>query len=44
MKDLEMEHLSPYRASVRGTWREGSYAEDSVRHVMEGAGNGAFPL
>jgi len=44
MKILEMERLYPYRGSVRGTWREGSYTEDSVRHVMEGAGNGAFPL
>jgi len=44
MKVLEMEHLSLYRGSVRRTWREGSHTEDSVRHVMEGGGNGAFPL
>jgi hypothetical protein len=44
MKVLEMERLSPYGGSVRGTLREGSYTEDSVRHVMESGGNGAFPL
>jgi hypothetical protein len=43
-KALEMEHLSPFRGSVRGTWREGSYTEGSERHVMEGSGNGAFLL
>jgi len=39
-----MEHPSPYRGSVRGTWRGGgaSYTEDSERHVMEGCGKGAF--
>jgi len=44
IKVLEMKRLSPYRGSVRGTWREGFYTEDPLRHVMEGAGNGAFPL
>jgi len=43
-KGLEMEHLSPLRGSVRGTWAEGSYTEGSKRHVMEGSGNGAFLL
>jgi hypothetical protein len=37
-----MEHLSLYRGSMRGTWRKGSYTEDSKRHVTEGPGNGAF--
>jgi hypothetical protein len=39
-----MEHLSPYRGSVRGTWREDSYTEDFERHVMDGSGKGAFLL
>jgi hypothetical protein len=39
---LEMESLSPYRGSVRGTWREGSYTEESTRHLIEGSVNGAF--
>jgi hypothetical protein len=43
-KALEMEHLSPYRGSVRGTWREGSGTEDSERHELEGSGKGAFLL
>jgi hypothetical protein len=30
--------------SVRGSCREGSYTDDSDRHVMEGSGNGAFLL
>jgi len=34
--------LSLYTGSVRETWREGSYTEDSERHVIEGSGNGAF--
>jgi hypothetical protein len=37
-----MEHLSLYRGSMRGTWREGFYTEDLKRHVIEGSGNGAF--
>jgi hypothetical protein len=41
-KDLEMEHLSLYRDSMRGTWREGAYIQDSERHVIEGSGSGAF--
>jgi hypothetical protein len=41
-KAFEMVHLSLCRGSVRGTWREGSYTEDSMRHLMEGCGNGAF--
>jgi len=43
-KALEMEHLSPYRGSMRETWRESFYTEDSERHVMEGSGNGTFLL
>jgi hypothetical protein len=39
---LEMEHCSLCRGSVRGTWREGSYTEDSERQVTEGSGNSAF--
>ena len=42
MKVLDMQHLSLYTDSVRGTWSEGSYIEDSERHVMGGSGNGAF--
>jgi hypothetical protein len=41
-KALEGEHLSLYRGSVRGTWREGSNTENSKRHVIEGSGKGAF--
>jgi hypothetical protein len=41
-KALEREHLSLYRSSVRGTWREGSHTEDSKRHVIEGSGKDAF--
>jgi hypothetical protein len=43
-KALEMENLSLCRGSVRGTWREGSYTEDSERQVMEGSGSRAFVL
>jgi hypothetical protein len=43
-KALEMEHHSPYRGYVRGTWREGSYTEDSERHVTERSGNEALLL
>jgi len=43
-KALEMEHLYLYRGSVRGTWREGSYTEDSDRQITEGSGNTAFVL
>jgi hypothetical protein len=43
-KALEMEHLFLYTDCVRGTWREGSYNEDSEVHVIEGSGNGAFLL
>jgi hypothetical protein len=43
-KAFEMEHLSFFRGSVRGTWREGSYTEDSMGHLIEGSGNGAFLL
>ena len=39
---FEMEHLSHNRGFVRGTWREGLYAEDCERHVMEGSENRAF--
>jgi hypothetical protein len=41
-KALEIEHHSPYRGYVRGNWREGSYTEDSERHVIKGTGNGAL--
>jgi hypothetical protein len=41
-KALEREHLSFYRGSMKGTWREGSYIEDSERHISEGSGNEAF--
>jgi hypothetical protein len=41
-KDLEGEHLSLYRGSMRGTWREGSHTEDSKTHVIEGSRKGAF--
>jgi hypothetical protein len=41
-KAWEEEHLSLYRGSVRGTWREGSHTEDSKRHVIEGSGKGEF--
>jgi hypothetical protein len=41
-KALEGEHLSLYRGSVRGNWREGSHTEDSKRPVIEGSGKGAF--
>jgi hypothetical protein len=44
MKALEMEHLFLYTGCVRGTWREGSYNEDSEVHVMKGSGNGAILL
>jgi hypothetical protein len=44
MKVLEMERLSTYKRLVKGTWRQGSYTEDSVRHAVESAGNGAFHL
>jgi hypothetical protein len=43
-KALGMEHLSPFRGSVRGTWRDSSYTEGYDRHVMEGSGNGALLL
>jgi len=36
--------LSPYRGSVRATWWEGSYTEDSERYVMKDIGNRAFLL
>jgi hypothetical protein len=39
---LEGEHLSLYRGSVRGTWREGSLTEDLKRRVIEGSGKGEF--
>jgi hypothetical protein len=41
-KALEGKHLSLYRGSVRGIWREGSHTEDSKRHIVEGSGKGAF--
>jgi len=39
-----MDHLSLYAESVRGTWIEGPYIEDSARHIIGGSGNGAFLL
>jgi len=36
--------LSLNESSVRGTWREGSYTEDSERHVIESSEKGAFHL
>jgi len=33
-----------YIVSVRGTWKEYYYTEDSKRHVMDSSGNGAFLL
>jgi hypothetical protein len=44
MLALEIEHLSLYRGSVRRTWRQGRYSEDSESHVAGGNGNGAFLL
>ena len=43
-KALEVAYVSLYKGSVRGTWREGTYTEDSERHVIlvEGSGIGAF--
>jgi hypothetical protein len=41
-KALEMEHRSFYRGSTRGTWSDGSYTEDSERHLTERSGIGAF--
>jgi len=43
-KALKMERLSPYRSSMMGTWREGSYTENSRKHLIEGSENGAFLL
>jgi hypothetical protein len=38
-KALEKQHLSLYTGSVKGTWKEGSYTEDSERYVIEGSVN-----
>jgi hypothetical protein len=38
-KTLKLEHLSLYRDSVRGTWKESSEI-----HAIEGSGIGAFLL
>jgi hypothetical protein len=43
-KALEMEYLILYKGSVRGTWKEGSYTEDSEKLVMEGSGNKSISL
>jgi hypothetical protein len=43
-KTLEMEHLSPIRGSVWGTWWDNSYTEGYDRHVMEGSRNEALLL
>jgi hypothetical protein len=37
-----MEHLSLYKNSVRGTWREDSYMRKPDRHVIGSFGNGAL--
>jgi hypothetical protein len=42
-KALEMEHLCLFRGSSMGTWREGSYTEDSERCIAR-HGNRAFLL
>jgi hypothetical protein len=39
---LEMEHLFLYRGSARLGYREGSYAEDSETHVIDGSGSRTF--
>ena len=41
-KALEVAYVSLYKGSVRGTWREGTYTEDSERHVLGGSGIVAF--
>jgi hypothetical protein len=43
-KALEMEHLSPYSGSVRGSWRNGSGVDGPDRHILEGSGKGALLL
>jgi len=43
-KALVMEHLILYTGSIRGTWKEGPYTEDSGNLVMEGSGNRASLL
>jgi len=43
-KALEMEHLILYTGSIRGTWKVGSYTEDSKKLVMEDSGNRASLL
>jgi hypothetical protein len=35
-RGLEMEHLSLYRGSIRGTWRVGFFSGDSEKHVRKG--------
>jgi hypothetical protein len=37
-------YLSLYKGLVMGTWREGSYTEDSKRHVLEALEMGHFFL
>jgi hypothetical protein len=43
-KALEMEPLPLHTGPMRGTWRKGSYTEDSDRHVLEGFENREFLL
>jgi hypothetical protein len=43
-KAFEGEHLSLYRGSLRGHWREGSHTEDSKTIVIEGSTKQAFFL
>jgi len=40
----EIQHISLYRGSMRGTWKEGCYTDDSEGRVVEGSGNGEFRL
>jgi hypothetical protein len=40
---LEMEHLSLYGSSVRGTWREASFAGDTEEYVKKESGSGHLP-
>jgi len=43
-KALGMENLSPYSGFMRGTWREGSYTDDSERLETEDPGAGSLLL
>jgi hypothetical protein len=43
-KALDTENLSSYCGFMRGTWGEGSYADDSEGHETEGSGTGSLLL